>query len=125
MKNKKAQLVGIIVIILLIIGGILLIYWIAPLFFNSGTSTDYPYTIEHTKVGWYKLWLKDDHTTVYCFDDERFLPILEQAKAENKKVAVTYQDYFFRGMLCSSGSERIGTTIITGVQIVEAQNGTR
>jgi hypothetical protein len=121
--NKKSQVL--VTALLCIIGLaliILAIYFIAPLFFNSGTSTDYPYTVEHTKVGWYKLWLKDDHTTVYCFDNERFLPIIEQAKIENKKVAVTYQDYFFKGFWCSSGSERIGKTVITNIEIVNNIN---
>jgi len=118
MKNKKAQFIGFVVIVLVAIGLFFLIYWITPLFFNSGTSTDYVYTVEKTKF-WHKLYLKDDHTTVYCFDDERFLPILEQARTENKKVVVTYQDYFFRGFLCSSGNERIGTTVITNVEIIQ------
>ena len=121
MKNKKSQ--GLIVIILfwttLVIIFILLGLWIIPMFFNIGNTTDYVYTVEHTKIGWYKLWLKDDHTTVYCFDDERFIDIIDTAKLDNKKVKVTYQDYWIRGFLCSSGNDKIGTTVVTNIEVIE------
>jgi hypothetical protein len=120
MKNKKG-LTGLIYGISLTALIILLIYFTAPLFFNSGTSTDYTYTVERTKVGWYKLWLKDDHTTVYCFDDERMLDIINEAKEQNLKVEVTYQDYWFRGSLCGSGSEAIETSVVTAIKIIKPE----
>lgn len=117
--NKKAQ-EGVIIVGVIVVLGILLIggfFYLVSLFLNSGSSTDYPYNVEKNAAGWTKLWLKDDHTTVYCFDDERFLPIIEQAKAENKKVTVYYQEYIFRGFFCSSGNENIGTVVVTDIQI--------
>lgn len=101
------------------VGFIVGILLVVPLFFNSGTSTDFAYSIENTKVGWYKLWLKDDHTNVYCFDNNNFLPIIKEAQEKNKKVAVSYQDYWIRGSLCSSGNEKIGSTVVTDIKIIE------
>lgn len=119
MKYKKAQEVLIltavvIIIIALLIGGVL---FMATLFLNEGSSTDYPYNIEQSRY-WHKLWLKDDHTTVYCFDDERFISIIEQAKQSNKKIKVSYQEYLFRGFLCSSGSDNIGEVVITNIEVL-------
>jgi len=113
--NKKGQMgvITIIIVILLIFIG----FWIYSFFLNKGSSTDYPYNIEKSSF-WNKLWLKDDHTTVYCFDDERFIPIIEQAQKENKKIKVSYQEYLFRGTLCSSGSENIGTVVITNIEVL-------
>jgi len=119
MINKKGLITEILFI--LIIG--LLILGVAYGYFlitqNKGSSKDYAYTVEKTNF-WYKLWLKDDHTTVYCFDDDKFLKIIEDAKARDKKVKVTYQDYFFRGFFCTSdiGSD-IGKTIITDIEVLE------
>lgn len=101
------------------VGSIVLLLLVIPLFFNNGTSTDYAYSIENTKVGWFKLWLKDDHSSVYCFDNNNFLPIIKEAQEKNKKVAVSYQDYWFRGFLCSSGNEKIGSTVVTDIKIID------
>lgn len=116
--NNKGQIVLGVTIFLIILAIIVAVYLITPLFFNDGTSTDYAYNVEKTKIGWYKLWLKDDHTTVYCFDDERFIEIIEKAKAEDKKINVKYQDYWFRGFFCNSGSDNIGTTVVTDITIL-------
>lgn len=112
MKKGQAEVIIFILIVLVIVGGL----WIYSLFLNKGVSTDYPYNIEKSQF-WNKLWLKDDHTTVYCFDDERFIPIIDKAKLENKKINVYYQEFMFRGFLCTSGSDNIGTVVITDIKI--------
>ena len=118
MKNKKAQgVLACIIIVIFILFIIGLIMWVSTLFLNNGSSTDYPYNIEQSKF-WNKLWLKDDHTTVYCFDDEKFLDIINKAKIENKKIKVSYQEYLFRGFLCSSGSDNIGEVVITDIEVI-------
>jgi hypothetical protein len=116
-KNKKGR-VGIIAILLIVI-----LYIVGSLIWfqftkNKGMSTDYPYTVEHTAIGWYKLWLKDDHTTVYCFKDIKLLDVINKAKAENKKIEVYYQDYLFKGTFCTSGNDKISTTVVTNIEVV-------
>lgn len=117
--NKKADaFTAIIFIVFLIAGLIALIAGISSLFLNKGSSTDYPYTIEKSNF-WNKLWLKDDHTTVYCYDDERFTSVIQRAIDENKKVKVEFQEYVFRGSLCFSGSDKISEVVITNVEVME------
>lgn len=113
----KAQSEFIILIIILFLL-FAIPFLIGILFLNKGFSIDYPYNIEKSQF-WNKLWLKDDHTTVYCFDNEDFISIIEKAQRENKKIKVSYQEYVFRGALCTSGSERIGTVVVTDIKIQE------
>lgn len=115
--NNKGQL-GVFIILIIVVGIIIGGIFIAQHFLNSGVSTDYPYSIEKNKI-WSKLWLKDDHTTVYCYDDDSFTPTLEDAKERGKKVNVYYQEYILRGFFCSSGNGKIGTSIITKVEVLE------
>lgn len=117
MNNKKG-LVGFIMILLIILGIIGGAYVYFLITKNVGSSTDYVYTVEKTNF-WHKLFLKDDHSTVYCFDDEKFLDIIKKAQDDNKKIKITYEDYFIRGFFCSSGKDNIGTTIITDVKEIE------
>lgn len=121
--NKKGQAFEFFIflfVIAIIIGILVLIFaGISYFFLNKGTSVDYPYSVEHSSIGWDKLWLKDDHTTVYCFDNPSFKDVIEKARSENKKVKVYYQDYVFRGSLCLSGNDEIGTTVITDIEIYE------
>ena len=116
--NKKAGIVEAIVVILIIILAVVAFYYGSLLFMNKGFSVDYPYNVENQKIGgWHKLWLKDDHTTVYCFDNEQFLDTINMAKSLNKKVRVDYQEYFFRGFFCTSGNDKIGTVVINSISI--------
>jgi uncharacterized protein (UPF0333 family) len=117
-KNKKSQS-GVIWFLICVVVIIAIMYIWFLIFHNHGTSTDYAYSVEKSNVGWNKLWLKDDHTTVYCFDQDNFLEIIKKAQNENKKVKVTYQDYFIRGFFCSSGNDKIGETIITNIEVIE------
>ena len=119
MKNKKG-LIGLVIFTLIFL---FLLIWVYSLFLNKGYSIDYPYNIEQQKIGgWYKLWLKDDHTTVYCFDDERFISIIETAKESESKIKVEYQEYILRGFLCSSGSDNINAVVITNIIIENGIN---
>jgi len=70
-------------------------------------------------VLWNHVYLLNDHTTVYCFDDDRFIPILEQAKNNNNiTIEVAYNKYLLRGALCSSGQE-MESVVITNIKIVD------
>lgn len=80
---------------------------------QRGTSTD---TIYGTDYGilWHHLYLKNDHSTVYCYDDFYDQQIQEARKA-NATVTVTYEKNILgKGTLCSAG-EQYEPVVVTGV----------
>lgn len=119
--NKKGQFFESISIIIrclcllaLFFGIVLLITYIT---LNKGNSNDYVYGYEKQAFfGWYKLYLKDDHKTVYCFDDPSMANLLDFAKSENKKVNVNYQEYIFRGFFCM-GSEKYDSVVVNSINV--------
>lgn len=114
MANKKGQagwiFFVIIVLAILIIGAI--IFWNTS--YQHGTSKD---VVQGYDKGilWYHAYLKNDHNTAYCFDDERFIPLLEKSQRENTEVIVSYEKYVIRGSLCST-SENYENVIITKIE---------
>lgn len=84
--------------------------------FQHGTSKDYVYGYD-TGILWNHLYLKDDHSTCYCFDDPEFIETIEEAQAADRKVLVTYEKYVFRGGLCWS-ADGYENVVVTKVGIV-------
>lgn len=105
-KMNKLLIVGLLFSILLFTGCTL----------QSGYTKDKLHGYD-TGVLWNHVYLLNDHTTVYCFDDNRFIPLLEQAKNGNVTIEVDYEKYALRGALCSSGQE-METVVITAIKIV-------
>jgi hypothetical protein len=106
--NKKG---GTITIILIMIIAALITFIIIninknptmELVLQEGKSTDYVYTIEQGKIsGWHKLYLKDDHKTIYCFDNPTYVELLKTAQEKNIKVTVYYKEYLIKGALCGA-----------------------
>jgi len=114
--NKKGQLmiVGGILFIVVIIGILCLIN---ILFLNHGSSIDIAYGVEQNTF-WSKLYLKDDHTTVYCMDDDNLIQIAKQASQEKLKVKVTYQEYIFRGTLCNLFNDKYNGVVVTNIEVI-------
>ncbi|MCK9370045.1 hypothetical protein M0R04_09090 [Candidatus Dojkabacteria bacterium] len=118
MINKKGFFGFIIFLIIILVLGFLA-YTLYGMVKQTGNSTDYIYTIEHGDFsGWNKIWLKDDHTTMYCYDNDNLTSILTQAQIDNKKVKVYYAEYIGRGWLCSTGSDNIKQVIITKIEVL-------
>ena len=85
--------------------------------YQHGTSRDIVQGYDAGPI-WNHAYLKNDHNTAYCFDEERFLPILEKAEMEQKEVIITYEKYFLRGALCST-SDNYENVIIVNVELVK------
>jgi hypothetical protein len=121
--NKKGQ--TLLIVAIMIIAALILYIVVSnnkngssssgiDLTFQEGSSTDYVYTIEQGKIsGWNKLYLKDDHKTIYCFDNPTYIDMLKTAQEKNIKVTVYYREYLIKGMLCGAP---------TGVDSVVAYN---
>lgn len=67
---------------------------------------------------WNHAYLKNDHTTAYCFDSYVFAEMLDESQRTQKEVIITYETYFLRGWLCST-SEKHERVIITDVRWAE------
>jgi len=120
-KNKKGQLLLSIFIVIIIIFFVIGILWIGYLFFrNTGSSTDIAYGTEQSRL-WYKLYLKDDHKTVYCIDkdDNNLIKIAESAAINKDKIRVFYQEYFFRGLLCSLNDPNYNSVVVTNIEVLK------
>lgn len=118
--NKKGQellgmTVGGILLFLIIFG---LIALISIPFLNKGTSIDVAYGVEQNNL-WTKLYLKDDHKTVYCIEDQDLIDLAKRASEEKLRVEVTYQEYVFKGSLCDF-SEQYSGVVVKDIKIWEA-----
>lgn len=114
MMNKKAQegfVVVILIILMLLIFGVILLYGVS---YQSGTSKDIVQGYDNG-IMWHHAYLKNDHTTAYCFDDERFITILDESQRQNKEVIISYKKYVGRGFFCST-SEKFERVVVTDVQ---------
>ena len=90
---------------------ILLIFLISGCTFQRGTSRD---VVQGWDKGiiWYHMYLKNDHTTSYCFDNPQFIEIFDESLKTQREIIVTYETYFFRGGLCSAG-DKFDNVIVT------------
>ena len=113
--NKKG-LLGWIIFIILALGLCVILFLI---FRTSGSSVDTAYGVEKNFF-WYKLYLKDDHKTIYCIDkeDTQLLKIAQKTSEDKSKVKVTYTEYFFRGSLCNF-DERYSSVVITNIEVLD------
>jgi len=116
--NQKGQLEIFLAIVILtgVILGVICIISIP--FLNSGDSIDTAYGVEQN-VWWSKLYLKDDHKTVYCIDNENLIPIAKQASQEKLKVKVTYQEYMFRGFLCNLFNDKYDAVVVKNIEVIQ------
>ena len=113
--NKKA-LLGIIIFLIVCVIVLILSIILWNVSYQNGTTRDIVQGYDKG-ILWYHAYLKNDHSTAYCFDDERFIPMLEQSQKENKEVVVTYKKYVGKGFLCSA-AENYENVIIENIEIV-------
>lgn len=111
-----ATFLTLIIIAIFLIGGTVIF---SSFFLNSGQSTDVAYGVEHNPF-WYKLYLKDDHKTVYCIDksDVNLISLAETATKLKQTVKVTYQEYLIKGTLCSAGDNYKGV-VVKNIEIIK------
>lgn len=93
----------------LVLCGLLLV---AGCTFQSGQSNDRIYGYDKGII-WNHLYLVNDHSTAYCFDDG-FVPSVQKALAENRSVVVHYEKYLVRGSLCSV-PENMEAVVVTEI----------
>ena len=82
--------------------------------FQHGTTRDIVQGYDQGII-WKHMYLKNDHNTAYCFDDNSFSVIFDEAQKTQKEVIITYETYFFRGFFCSA-AEGYEKVIVTGVK---------
>lgn len=114
--NKKGWVGGLIIFILIVLA-IMIFLLIYSQFLSSGSSTDVAYGVEKNKF-WSKLYLKDDHKTVYCMDNPDFIQTAQTASELKQKVKVDYQEYVFRGSLCGA-SQSYDYVVVTNIRVME------
>lgn len=103
-------IIGVVLFNLLIVGGFLIFKDVS---YQHGSSRDIVMGFDKG-IYWHHAYLKNDHLTAYCFDDERFIPLLEQSQKEGREVIITYEKYIGRGNFCSAGDyEKV---VITNVE---------
>jgi hypothetical protein len=73
---------------------------VSAIVFQHGTSRDLVMGYDKGWI-WYHAYLKNDHTTAYCFDNPDFIKILDDSQKNQKEVIVTYETYLFRGFFCT------------------------
>jgi hypothetical protein len=113
--NNKAQAeVTVIILFLLLMVVLVVFFLIKDISIQHGASKDIVQGYDKGLL-WNHAYLKNDHFTAYCFDDESFIPLLEQSQKQNKEVIVTYEKYIGRGMLCSS-ADHYENVVITKVE---------
>lgn len=97
----------------------LLISNVSAIVFQHGSSRD---VVQGYDKGWlwYHLYLKNDHTTAYCFDNPSFVSMLEQSQRTQREVIVTYETYLFRGFFCMT-SEKYDNVVVTNVEWADEQ----
>lgn len=119
--NKKGQegifiFMGIVFAIGIILALIFFVrYFNTP--YQHGTSRDIVQGFDSGPL-WKHAYLKNDHFTVYCFDDDNLIPILEQAQKTQKEVIITYEKYAGRGGMCVA-ADNYETVIIKSIEWAE------
>lgn len=120
MRNRKGngELIAVLVIVMISVLVLIGLFALISLSLNSGSSVDTAYGVE-SNTFWYKLYLKDDHKTIYCIDkdDTSFITMAQNAARDKEKVKVTYQEYIFRGSLCG-GSETYDAVVVTNLEVL-------
>jgi hypothetical protein len=108
----------VLIMIIAILGFLTLIVALFSIpFLSHGSSVDVAYGVEENSF-WNKLYLKDDHKTVYCIDDNRLLQIAKNASLNKQKVEVTYQEYVFRGGLCNFDDKYSGV-VVRNIEVIK------
>lgn len=122
MKNKKGQVALFIIFFVVIIICVLAVLFLKDVSTQTGTSKDIVQGYDKGII-WYHAYLKNDHFTAYCFDDERFIPLLENSQKNNREIIIYYEKYIGRGFFCGS-AENYENVVITDIQeIGEEKNG--
>ena len=85
--------------------------------YQHGTSRDIVQGYDKGII-WHHAYLKNDHTTAYCFDNESFIPILDESQKTQREVIVTYETYLFRGFLCTT-SEKYEKVVIADIKFAD------
>ena len=67
---------------------------------------------------WYHAYLKNDHTTAYCFDNPDFIKIMDISQKTQKEIILTYETYILRGALCTT-SDKFDNVIITNITLAD------
>lgn len=108
------------ILIFSILSFLLMSSLVSAIVFQHGSSRD---IIQGYDKGWlwYHAYLKNDHTTAYCFDNPNFAKILKESQRTQKEVIITYETYLFRGTFCWTG-EKFNNVIITNVEFVNQIN---
>ena len=96
-----------------VILGLFLILFLGGCTFTQGTTKDVVQGFDKGII-WHHLYLLNDHTTAYCFDNDDFIPILKSAQESNQKVTVTYETNLIRGILCTT-SDKFERVVVTNV----------
>jgi len=117
MKTKKGGygipiMITLVFLFLMMIGMILL--WNVS--YQHGTSRDIVQGYDKG-ILWYHAYLKNDHFTAYCFDDEKFIPMFDKAQKEQIEVVITYKKYVGRGFWCTT-AENYENVIVENVDFV-------
>lgn len=128
MNNKAFYRSGlfqyILLLLILVACAFVVVLIVTPLtipFLNSGSSVDIAYGLENNAF-WHKLYLKDDHKTIYCIDkeDNDLIELAKRAARDKIKVEVYYQEYIFRGSLCTfNTNDKYNSVVVTKMEIVE------
>lgn len=84
--------------------------------FHSGQSIDTVYSVDKGPL-WSHLYLKDDHSTCYCFDNTEWYDMLKEGQKNGTKFVVSYETYLLTGGLCYCG-EKFDTVVVTKIEKV-------
>ena len=84
--------------------------------YQKGNSNDTVYGYDKGLL-WNHLYLTNDHTTCYCFDDQKVISILDSAIATGRKVEVNYGKYLLRGQLCSA-PDKYETVVVDSLTLL-------
>lgn len=112
--DNKAQVVGIFIFLLIVVAIVLGGFLLYSIELQHGTSKDVVYGYDKGMI-WSHAYLKNDHTTAYCFNDESFIPLLDESQRDGKEVIITYSKYIGKGFFCTTDS-KYENVVITGVK---------
>jgi phenolic acid decarboxylase len=91
--------------------------FVSAITFQHGSSRDVVQGYDKGWI-WFHAYLKNDHTTAYCFDNPDFIDILKESQETQREVIITYETYLFRGFFCMT-SDKFDNVIITNVKFVD------
>lgn len=95
----------------LLLVGILLLFGCT---LQHGTSRD---VVQGYDKGilWSHMYLKNDHSTCYCFNNQEFIKTFDESQLTQKEVIVTYEKYIVKGSLCNC-DDKYEKVIVTNVK---------